>query len=109
MTDHDPYDIDAVSVPIDQVPTPPAPPVVDHDSRHLLDRLVTALIDLRFPLSRHDAAARLHVLASLQADIHQRLPGLIAQARDRDYTWDQIATSIGTSPAAARRQAGLPI
>ncbi|MGH9088326.1 MAG: hypothetical protein ACRDYZ_09475 [Acidimicrobiales bacterium] len=30
---------------------------------------------------------------------------VIADARDQDYTWDQIATSLGTSPAAARRYA----
>ncbi|MGH9088327.1 MAG: hypothetical protein ACRDYZ_09480 [Acidimicrobiales bacterium] len=69
MTSHDPYDIDAESIPVDQLPVPPAPPYSDQESRLLLDRLVTALTDLRFPLCRHDAAARLHVLASLQADI----------------------------------------
>lgn len=105
MTDCDPDDIDANSIHIDQLPVPPAPPSVDHESRLLLDRLVTALTDLRFPLCRFDAAAQLHVLASLQADIQARLPDVIADARDQDYSWDQIATSLGTSPATARRRA----
>jgi hypothetical protein len=98
----DPYDIDAISIPIDQVPAPPAPPRVDDDSRLLLDRLLTTLTDLRFPLSRYDATAELHCLASLAADIHRRIPAAIAHARDQDYHWDQIATSLGISPAAAR-------
>ncbi|MDE3206342.1 MAG: hypothetical protein KGQ66_19210 [Acidobacteriota bacterium] len=107
MTGHPPidfYDIDAISIPIDQVPAPPAPPRVDDESRLLLDRLLTALTDLRFPLSRYDAAAHLHTLASLQADIHARIPAVVADARDQDYSWNQIATSLGISPAAARRR-----
>ncbi|MGH9121260.1 MAG: hypothetical protein ACRDYC_04825 [Acidimicrobiales bacterium] len=105
MTGRDLYDIDANSIPIDQLPVPPAAPVVDRECRLLLDRLVTALTDLRFPLCRYDAAAQLHVLASLHADIDARLPDVIADARDQDYSWDQIATSLGTSPATARRRA----
>ncbi|MHB1488661.1 MAG: hypothetical protein ACYCS7_16805 [Acidimicrobiales bacterium] len=100
----DPDDIDTISIPIDQVPAPPAPPRVDEDSRLLLDRLLTTATDLRFPLSRYDAAAELHVLASLQADIHTRLPGVIAEARDQDYIWNQIAASLSVSPAAARHR-----
>ena len=104
MTSHDHYDIDADSVPIDQLPVQSAAPYSDEESRLLLDRLVAALIDLRFPLCRHDATARLHVLASLQADIHGRLAGVIADARDQDYSWNQIAVSLGTNPAAVRRR-----
>ena len=97
-------DLDAISIPVDRLPVPPAPPRVDDENRVLLDRLIDALVDLRFPLSRHDATARLHVLASLAADVHARIPDLIADARDPDYTWAQIATSLATSPAAARRR-----
>jgi hypothetical protein len=104
MSSLDPHDIDAVSVPIDQLPVPPAPPRVDHDSRLLLDRLVATLVDLRFPGSPFDAAAGLHVLASLEVDIGARIPDLVAEARDQDYTWDQIAIGLGTSPATARRR-----
>lgn len=98
MTSHDPYH----SVPVDQLPVPPAPPYSNEESRLLLDRLVATLTDLRFPLCRHDAAARLHVLASLQADIHGHLADVIADARDQDYTWNQIAVSLGVSVASAR-------
>lgn len=97
-------DIDTNSIPINQLPVPPAPPRVDDDSRLLLDHILDALVDLRFPLSRHDATARLHVLTSLHADIEARIPDLIADARDEDHTWAQIATSLGTTPAAARRR-----
>ena len=105
MTHHDIEDMDAISsIPIGRLPVPPAPPRTDHDSQTVLDRAVTALGDLRFPLSRYDAAAQLHTLASLQADIHARIPDLIADARDQGYSWDDIATSIGISPRAARRR-----
>lgn len=60
MTDHDLFVIGADSVPLDQLPAPPAAPVVDQGSRLLLDR--------------HDAAAQLHVLTSLQADSKARRP-----------------------------------
>ena len=83
MTHHDIEDMDAISsIPIGRLPVPPVPPRTDHDSQTVLDRAVTALGDLRFPLSRHDAAAQLHTLASLQADVrrphprpHRRRPG----------------------------------
>lgn len=97
-------DVDAISIPVDRLPVPPASPRVDDESRVLLDRLVDALVDLRFPLSAHDATARLHVLASLAADVNARIPDLVADARDQAYTWTQIATSLATSPAAARRR-----
>lgn len=106
MKDHDPCDIEAISIPIDQLSVPPATPSVDEESRLLLDRLVTTLINLRFPLCRHDAAAaQLHVLASLHADIDARITAVVTESRDQDYSWEQIATSLGTSPAIARRQA----
>jgi len=70
----------------------------------VLDEAIRSLTDLRFPLSRYDTAAQLHALASLLADIHARLPDVVADARDQDYSWDDIAICLDLSADACRRR-----
>ncbi|MBA2438746.1 MAG: hypothetical protein H0V52_10445 [Acidimicrobiia bacterium] len=98
------YDIDDVSVSIDDVARPPALPFSDDHTRALIDQAVASLISLRLPLSHDDAAAELHALASIVAEAQARLPYAATDARDQDHSWAEIATCLGVSPAAARRR-----
>ena len=100
--------LDAISMPIDHVPIPPAPPAVNEESRAVLDEAITALTDLRFPLSRYDAAAELHAVASLQGQIEARITDIVASARDQELSWDDIATCLGVSVANCRRRYDFP-
>jgi hypothetical protein len=98
------HHIDAISIPIDQVTVPPAPPLTDQDSQVVLDDAVTSLTLLRFPLSLGDATAELQVLASIVAQIKARIPDAVADARDQDHRWHDISVCLGISVAAARRR-----
>jgi hypothetical protein len=98
------YDIDAVSIPIDQVAVPPAPPAIDQESQVVVAEAVTSLTLLRFPLSLGDATAELHVLASIVAQVEARIPDAVADARDQDHRWDDISVCLGISAAAVRRR-----
>ncbi|MHB8448952.1 MAG: hypothetical protein ACYDAQ_00540 [Mycobacteriales bacterium] len=105
MTEHDnalPRDFDAISVPIDDMPAPPAAPLADEDSDAVLTDAVSALTTLRFPLWHNDAATELHVLASLATQIHGRIPHVVAAARDQGHDWKEIATCLGETLPAAR-------
>jgi hypothetical protein len=48
-----------------------------------------------------DAGATLHLLTSLIAEAQQRLPRAVADARDQDYSWAQIADLLGVTRASA--------
>jgi hypothetical protein len=48
----------------------------------------------------------LSCLASLIAEAQSRLPDAVADARDRDYTWAEIATRLAATTSAARRRYG---
>jgi len=89
---------------IDDVAVPPAPPATGDDSAAVLAEAVSSLSVLRFPLSLGDATAELHALASLVAQATARIPGAVADARDQDHTWEEIASCLGMSPATARRR-----
>jgi hypothetical protein len=48
-----------------------------------------------------------HFLASLIAEAQHRLPLAVADARDQDYSWAQIADLLGVTRASAwQRYAG---
>ena len=54
-----------------------------------------------------DAAVTLHLLASLIAEARSRLPRAVADARDQDCSWGQVADLLGVTrpaPAALRRR-----
>ena len=73
----------------------PAHPQVGDDSARLIDDAVDALILMRAPTHHGDAAAELHALTSLIADAQARLPRVVADARDQQHTWTDIARQLG--------------
>ncbi|MGC8628324.1 MAG: hypothetical protein ACP5VR_12395, partial [Acidimicrobiales bacterium] len=49
----------------------------------------------------HDAAGRLHLLASLLAEASSRLAGAVAQARAEGLSWAEVADLLGVTRASA--------
>jgi len=82
----------------------PDQPVVDDDTDEILHAAVDALIKRRSPMWFGDAGAVLHALASLTAQITARLPDVVADARDQDYSWADIATLLDAPSAAATQR-----
>jgi hypothetical protein len=81
----------------------PDRPVIDDDSADALGRAVHQLsIDRAPPNDGH--ARRLHVLASLIAQAEALLPDAVADARDRDFYWSEIAAELGVTAGTARRR-----
>lgn len=97
-------DIDQISISVDDVAVPPAPPRIGENSAVVLTEALDSLSLMRFPLSLGDATAELHCLASLLADAKARIPDAVADARDQDHSWEEIATCLGISPSVARRR-----
>jgi hypothetical protein len=97
-------DIDAESISVEDLPTPPAPPVTNHDTAAALQAALHSLIASRFPLSLQDPRAELNALASLIAQAQAAIPDVVADARDCDYLWEEIATSLAIAPTTARRR-----
>jgi hypothetical protein len=98
------YDMDDLTIAIDEVDVAPAPPLTDDISARLVDQAVASLISMRFPLSAGDATAELHALTSLIAQATARIPGTVADAADQDYPWDDIAICLDITPGTARRR-----
>jgi hypothetical protein len=48
----------------------------------------------------------LSFLASLIAEAQARLPDAVADARDRDYTWPEIAGRLAVGASTVRRRYG---
>jgi hypothetical protein len=82
----------------------PGSPLVDPESEAVLVVAVDDLILLRSPMWAEDAGATLHALASLAAEIESWLPDAVADARDQDYRWDEIAALLGVPAGTARRR-----
>ena len=98
------HDIDQISVSVDDVAVPPTPPRIADDSAAVLAEALDSLGLMRFPLSLGDATAELHCLASLLEEAEARIPDAVADARDQDHSWEEIATCLGISPSVARRR-----
>jgi hypothetical protein len=82
-------------------------PVTDEDSRAVLDSAIAALGTLRGLEWGGDAGATLHLLASLVAEANARVPRAVADARDQEYSWAQVADLLGVTRASAwQRYAG---
>ena len=79
---------------------PPAPAVGD-DTKAVLEEAVHTLTMLRSPMLEGDALAAIHATVSLIAQAQATLPNLIADARDQDHTWADIALQFGVTPTAA--------
>ncbi|HVC71293.1 MAG TPA: hypothetical protein VNC61_13645 [Acidimicrobiales bacterium] len=79
----------------------PTRPRTDGDSASVLDEAVETLTTLRSPLSSGDAGAELHALVSLIAHAKGRLAFVVADARDQEHTWGEIARQLGCSRLSA--------
>ena len=54
-----------------------------------------------------DAGATLHLIASLVAEARSRVPRAVADARDQEYSWAQVADLLGVTRASVwQRYAG---
>jgi len=84
----------------------PDRPVIDEDSETVLEDAVDDLSLFRSPLNAGHAGLRLHVLASLIAQAEALLPDAVADARERDFHWSEIAADLGISATAARHRYG---
>jgi hypothetical protein len=83
------------------------PPTIGEDSEVVLDAAIDSLGKLRGLGVNGDAATTLHLLASLIAEAQQRLPRAVADARDEDCSWAEIADLLGVTRASAwQRYAG---
>jgi len=82
-------------------------PTTGHDSERILDVAIESLGTVRGLEWVGDAGATLHLLVSLTAEAERRLPRAVADARDQDYSWAQIADLLGVTRASAwQRYAG---
>jgi hypothetical protein len=79
-------------------------PYTDSDTIALIDEAVDDLVALRCPLGRGDAGAVLSCLVSLIDEAESRLWDGVADARDQDYTWDEIADRLARTARAVRRR-----
>jgi len=88
----------------DAWPRHPDHPVVDEESAAVLEEALHSLTILRCAGDEGDAGARLHMLASLMAQANAMLTDAVADARDQDYAWAEIAGRLGIATATARRR-----
>lgn len=82
-----------------------AHPYLGEETLALVEDAVASLVCLRGS-GVGDAGAALSALASLIAEAQARLPDAVADARDGDYTWSEIATRLAVTAATARRRYG---
>ncbi len=73
----------------------------DDDSASVLNEAVETLTTLRSPLYSGDTGAELHALVSLIAHAKGRLASVVADARDQEHTWGEIARQLGCSRLSA--------
>jgi len=92
-----------VSAPADPRRCFPTKPVTDDDSEDVQRDAVEELVGRRAPMHRGDARAVLHALASLSVEIARALPDAVADARDQDYSWGEIAELLGRPKRTAKR------
>jgi hypothetical protein len=78
---------------------PPPQPITDDESALILDEAIATLAALRAPMAQTDPLAQLHALTSLVAQAHGRIPRLVADARDHDHPWTDIARQLDASRA----------
>jgi hypothetical protein len=83
-------------------------PRADEATEAILDEAVASLGPLRGLDWLGDAAITVHLLASLQRQIQDRLPDAVADARDQDYSWAEIGDLLGLTRAAAWHRYGRP-
>jgi hypothetical protein len=75
-------------------------PIADKNSRTVIDEATARLATLR-GLRADDAAARLHLYASLAIELRICTAGATADLHNHDVSWAEIATLLGISEGAA--------
>jgi hypothetical protein len=88
----------------DPSPLHPDHLVVDDDSAEALELAVHHLELARSPLNQGDGALRVHVLVSLIAQADALIADAVADARDQDHLWADIAAQLGVTAQTARRR-----
>lgn len=78
-------------------------PYVDIDTTVVMDRALLELADRRFT-RRLDAAAQLHLLASLTAQADSWIGEQVTIARSDGATWREIGQLLGTTATAVRQR-----
>jgi len=78
--------------------------VLDDDSAEAIEEAVRSLELSRSPMNQGDGALRVHVLATLIAQANALLPDAVADARDQDHPWSDIAPQLGLTANTARRR-----
>ncbi len=76
-------------------------PTTGDDTTRVLDAAIEQLGQIRRLEWVGDPGATLHLLVSLTAEAERRLPTAVADARDHDYSWAQIADLLGVTRASA--------
>jgi len=80
-------------------------PCIDEETLALVEEAVACLVCVRGG-GCGDAGAVLSALASLIAEAQSRLPDAVADAREQDYTWGEIAVRLATTACTAGRRYG---
>ena len=76
-------------------------PTTGADTQRVLHDAIASLGTIRGLPWLGDAGATLHLLASLTTEAERQLPRAVADARDQDYSWAQIADLLGVTRASA--------
>ena len=79
-------------------------PTTGDDTESVLEAAIDSLGALRDLAWLGDAATYLHLLASLLAEAEGHLPRAVADARDQDCSWAQIADILGVTRASAHQR-----
>ncbi len=82
-------------------------PATGEDAGAVLDDALGTLGTQR-QLWPGDAGVTLHLLASLRAQAEHRLPQAVADARDQDYSWAEVADLLGVTRASAWQRFARP-
>src|ERR1700730_9021312 len=77
-------------------------PYTDADTAGIIVRAVSTLVTVRAPMWLGDPGPAISVLVSLAVEADGCLWDAVADARDRGYSWDQIASRLCTSVTTAR-------
>jgi hypothetical protein len=82
-------------------PNHTAIPFSDAASSAILDHAISCMVLLRGG-DLQDPGSITSALVTFVVDAQSRLPDLVADARDRGYTWSRIAQHLGSTTPAAR-------
>ena len=82
-----------------------ARPYIDDETAALIESAVESLVCGRGS-GIGDAGAALSCVTSLIIEALSRLPDAVADAREQDYSWDEIAARLATTASCARRRFG---